>query len=364
MFIQGEGELLEEVVVLYKFLFFKKVLKLDGIVFVVFGFGDIFYEFFCQFGKDFDNKLVEFGVECLFDCVDVDVEYQVVVVEWCVCVVEVLKVCVLVVVFVQLVISGVVNDIYISLYIKEVFLMVILLVNQKIIGCNLEKDVCYIEIDFGDFGLCYQLGDVLGVWYQNDFQLVKELVELLWLKGDELVIVEGKILLLLEVLQWYFELMVNIVIIVENYVILMCSELLLLLVGDKVQLQQYVVVMLIVDMVCFFLVQLDVEVLIGLLCLLMLCLYFIVFLQVEVESEVYVIVGVVCYEIEGCVWVGGVFSFFVDCVEEDGEVCVFIEYNDNFCLLVNLEILVIMIGLGIGIVLFCVFMQQCVVDGV
>lgn len=99
MFIQGEGELLEEVVVLYKFLFFKKVLKLENIVFVVFSFGDIFYEFFCQFGKDFDSKLVELGGECLFDCVDVDVEYQVVVSEWCVCVVDVLKFCVFVVVF-------------------------------------------------------------------------------------------------------------------------------------------------------------------------------------------------------------------------------------------------------------------------
>lgn len=61
-------------------------------------------------------------------------------------------------------------------------------------------------------------------------------------------------LFLNEVLQWYFELMVNIVNIVENYVILMCSEMLFLLVGDKVKLQYYVVIMLIVDMVCFFLV--------------------------------------------------------------------------------------------------------------
>ncbi len=32
-----------------------------------------------------------------------------------------------------------------------------------------------------------------GVWYQNDPQLVKELVELLWLKGDEPVTVEVKL---------------------------------------------------------------------------------------------------------------------------------------------------------------------------
>ncbi|MDI8799880.1 aldolase/citrate lyase family protein, partial [Salmonella enterica subsp. enterica serovar Montevideo] len=41
----------------------------------------------------------------------------------------------------------------------------------------------HIEIDLGDSGLRYQPGDALGVWYQNDPALVKELVELLWLKG-------------------------------------------------------------------------------------------------------------------------------------------------------------------------------------
>jgi sulfite reductase (NADPH) flavoprotein alpha-component len=65
-------------------------------------------------------------------------------------------------------------------------------VNQKITGRDSEKDVRHIEIDLGDSGLRYQPGDALGVWYQNDPALVKELVELLWLKGDEPVTVEGK----------------------------------------------------------------------------------------------------------------------------------------------------------------------------
>lgn len=55
-------------------------------------------------------------------------------------------------------------------------------VNQKITGRNSEKDVRHIEIDLGGSGLRYQPGDALGVWYQNDPALVKELVELLWLK--------------------------------------------------------------------------------------------------------------------------------------------------------------------------------------
>lgn len=92
----------------------------------------------------------------------------------------------------QLATSGAVNDIHTSPYTKEAPLSATLSVNQKITGRDSEKDVRHIEIDLGDSGLRYQPGDALGVWYQNDPQLVKELVELLWLKGDEPVTVEVK----------------------------------------------------------------------------------------------------------------------------------------------------------------------------
>ena len=62
---------------------------------------------------------------------------------------------------------------------------------------------------------------------------MKELVELLWLKGDEPVTVEGKTLPLNEALQWHFELTVNTANIVENYATLTRSETLLPLVGVK-----------------------------------------------------------------------------------------------------------------------------------
>ena len=165
----------------------------------------------------------------------------------------------------QLATSGAVNDIHTSPYTKEAPLTATLSVNQKITGRNSEKDVRHIEIDLGDSGLRYQPGDALGVWYQNDPQLVKELVELLWLKGDEPVTVEGKTLPLSEALQWHFELTVNTATIVENYATLTRSESLLPLVGDKAQLQQYAAATPIVDMVRLSPAQLDAEALIGLL---------------------------------------------------------------------------------------------------
>ncbi|WP_448687192.1 NADPH-dependent assimilatory sulfite reductase flavoprotein subunit [Klebsiella pneumoniae] len=360
---QGEGEPPEEAVALHKFLFSKKAPKLDGTAFAVFGLGDTSYEFFCQSGKDFDNKLAELGAERLLDRVDADVEYQAAAAEWRARVVEALKARAPVAAPAQLATSGAVNDIHTSPYTKEAPLTATLSVNQKITGRNSEKDVRHIEIDLGDSGLRYQPGDALGVWYQNDPQLVKELVELLWLKGDEPVTVEGKTLPLSEALQWHFELTVNTATIVENYATLTRSESLLPLVGDKAQLQQYAAATPIVDMVRFSSAQLDAEALIGLLRPLTPRLYSIASSQAEVESEVHVTVGVVRYEIEGRARAGGASSFLADRVEEDGEVRVFIEHNDNFRLPANPETPVIMIGPGTGIAPFRAFMQQRAADG-
>ncbi len=360
---QGEGEAPEEAVALHKFLFSKKAPKLNGTAFAVLGLGDTSYEFFCQAGKDFDSKLAELGGERLLDRVDADVEFQPAATEWRARLVEVLKARAPAAPSVAVAASGAVNDIHSSPYTKEAPLTASLSVNQKITGRDSEKDVRHIEIDLGDSGLRYQPGDALGVWYQNDPELVKELVELLWLKGDEPVTVDGKTLPLAEALQWHFELTVNTANIVENYATLTRSESLLPLVGDKAQLQQYAATTPIVDMVRFSPAQLDAEALIGLLRPLTPRLYSIASAQAEVESEVHVTVGVVRYDIEGRARAGGASSFLADRVEEEGEVRVFIEHNDNFRLPANPQTPVIMIGPGTGIAPFRSFMQQRAADG-
>lgn len=355
---QGEGEPPEEAVALHKFLFSKKAPTLNDTAFAVFSLGDTSYEFFCQAGKDFDNKLAELGGERLLDRVDADVEYQTAAAQWRARVVDVLKSRTPVVTPAQPVASGAVNEIHTSPYTKEAPLRASLSLNQKITGRNSEKDVRHIEIDLGDSGLRYQPGDALGVWYQNDPALVKEIVELLWLKGDEPVTVDGKLLPLAEVLQWHCELTVNTANIVENYATLTRSESLLPLVGDKAQLQHYAAATPIVDMVRFSPSQLDADALVGLLRPLTPRLYSIASSQAEVENEVHLTVGVVRYDIEGRARAGGASSFLADRIEEDGEVRVFIEHNDNFRLPTNPETPVIMIGPGTGIAPFRAFMQQ------
>ncbi|MGS4817981.1 NADPH-dependent assimilatory sulfite reductase flavoprotein subunit [Raoultella terrigena] len=360
---QGEGEPPEEAVALHKFLLSKKAPKLEGTAFAVFGLGDTSYEFFCQSGKDFDSRLAELGGERLLDRVDSDVEYQGAAAEWRTRVVEVLKARAPAATPAQLATSGAVNDIHTSPYTKEAPLTATLSVNQKITGRDSEKDVRHVEIDLGDSGLRYQPGDALGIWYQNDPALVNELAELLWLKGDEPVSVDGKTLPLAEALTWHFELTVNTANIVENYATLTRSETLLPLVGDKAQLQHYAATTPIVDMVRFSPAQLDAQALIDLLRPLTPRLYSIASSQAETENEVHVTVGVVRYDIEGRARAGGASSFLADRVEEDGEVRVFIEHNDNFRLPANPQTPVIMIGPGTGIAPFRAFMQQRAAEG-
>ncbi|HAU5594563.1 TPA: NADPH-dependent assimilatory sulfite reductase flavoprotein subunit [Citrobacter amalonaticus] len=360
---QGEGEPPEEAVALHKFLFSKKAPKLENTAFAIFGLGDTSYEFFCQSGKDFDSKLAELGGERLLDRVDADVEYQAAAAEWRARVVEVLKSRAPFATPAQAVASGAVNEIHTSPYTKEAPLSATLSVNQKITGRDSEKDVRHIEIDLGDSGLRYQPGDALGVWYQNDPALVKEIVELVWLKGDEPVTVNGKSLPLSEALQWHVELTVNTANIVENYATLTRSESLLPLVGDKAQLQHYATTTPVVDMLRFSPAQLDAQALVDLLRPLTPRLYSIASSQAEVESEVHITVGAVRYEVEGRARAGGASSFLADRVEEEGEVRVFIEHNDNFRLPTNPETPVIMIGPGTGIAPFRAFMQQRAAEG-
>lgn len=362
---QGEGEPPEEAVALHKYLMSKKAPKLDNTAFAVFGLGDSSYEFFSQAGKDFDQKLAERGGERLLARVDADVEYAAVAEKWRGQIVEILKSRVPgetpAVAAVTAV--GTAHELFSSPYSKERPLSASLAVNQKITGRNSDKDVRHIEIDLGDSGLRYQPGDALGVWYENDPALVQELLELLWLKGDEPVEINGQTLPLHEALQKHVELTVNTAQIVEQYARLARDEKLLARIGDKSELQHYAQSMPIVDMVRQAPIELRAEQLTELLRPLTPRLYSIASSQAENETEVHITVGVVRYDIDGRARAGGASSFLADRLEEDGEVRVFIEHNDNFRLPANPDTPIIMIGPGTGIAPFRAFMQQRDNDG-
>ncbi|MEQ9772250.1 NADPH-dependent assimilatory sulfite reductase flavoprotein subunit [Pectobacterium jejuense] len=362
---QGEGEPPEEAVALHKFLLSKKAPEMKDTAFAVFGLGDTSYEFFSKAGKDFDSRLAELGAERLLDRVDADVDYQGLAEQWRRQLVDILQARVPVQgeAVAQIAAQGALDEITSSPYSKSSPLHATFAVNQKVTGRNSEKDVRHIEIDLGDSGLRYQPGDALGVWFDNDPALVQELLELLWLKGDESVSVDGKTLSLSQALKSHFELTQNTAPIVEKYAALSRNETLLSLLADKPALQQFAQRTPLVDMVRQAPTELTAEQLLGLLRPLTPRLYSIASSQAEVESEVHITVGVVRYEYEGRERAGGASSYLADRLSEDDEIRVFIEHNDNFRLPANSDAPVIMIGPGTGIAPFRAFMQQRDADG-
>ncbi|HHQ4913906.1 assimilatory sulfite reductase (NADPH) flavoprotein subunit [Aeromonas veronii] len=350
----GEGEPPESAVDLFEQLKKGKIGKLDGLKFAVLGLGDSSYEFFCQTGKDFDNFLTTAGAERIYELASLDVDYQDAAKSWSEQALNAIA-ATLSIGAASSVASAVQQAVGHSQYSKENPFPARLSVNQKITGRDSTKDIRHIEINLADSGLTYQPGDALGVWFDNDAELVGEVLALTGLSGDEAT-AHGS---LRAALTSHFELtrlhggfITGLADISEN-------AALKDLAGDKAQVNALVASAQVVDVLKRFPTALTAELLVSLLRPLTPRLYSIASAQSEVEEEVHLTVGVVRYPQEdGTVRSGAASSYLADRLIEDGEVRVFVEHNDNFRLPQNPDTPVIMVGPGTGIAPFRAFMQE------
>lgn len=350
----GEGEPPESAVDLFEQLKKGKIGKLDGLKFAVLGLGDSSYEFFCQTGKDFDDFLAKAGAERIYELASLDVDYQDAAKSWGEQALNAIA-ATLSIGAASSVASAVQQAVGHSQYSKENPFPARLSVNQKITGRDSTKDIRHIEINLADSGLTYQPGDALGVWFDNDAELVGEVLALTSLSGDEAT-AHGT---LLAALTGHFELTRLHGGFITGLADISDNAALKDLAGDKAQVNALVASAQVVDVLKRFPTALTAEQLVGLLRPLTPRLYSIASAQSEVEEEVHLTVGVVRYPQEdGTVRSGAASSYLADRLIEDGEVRVFVEHNDNFRLPQNPDTPVIMVGPGTGIAPFRAFMQE------
>ncbi|MGY3947333.1 sulfite reductase [NADPH] flavoprotein, alpha-component [Aeromonas allosaccharophila] len=350
----GEGEPPESAVDLFEQLKKGKIGKLDGLKFAVLGLGDSSYEFFCQTAKDFDNFLATAGAERIYELASLDVDYQDAAKAWGEQALNAIA-ATLSSGAASSVASAVQQAVGHSQYSKENPFPARLSVNQKITGRDSTKDIRHIEISLESSGLAYQPGDALGVWFDNDAELVGEVLALTGLSGDEAT-AHGT---LRAALTSHFELTRLHGGFITGLADISDNAALKDLAGDKAQVNALVASTQIVDVLKRFPIALTAEQLIGLLRPLTPRLYSIASAQSEVEEEVHLTVGVVRYPQEdGTVRSGAASSYLADRLIEDGEVRVFVEHNDTFRLPANPDTPVIMVGPGTGIAPFRAFMQE------
>ncbi|MGL6363027.1 assimilatory sulfite reductase (NADPH) flavoprotein subunit [Aeromonas veronii] len=351
----GEGEPPESAVDLFEQLKKGKIGKLDGLKFAVLGLGDSSYEFFCQTGKDFDDFLAKAGAERIYELASLDVDYQDAAKSWSEQALNAIAATLSTGAASSSVTSAVQQAVGHSPYSKENPFPARLSVNQKITGRDSTKDIRHIEINLADSGLSYQPGDALGVWFDNDAELVGEMLALTGLSGDEAT-AHGT---LRAALTSHFELTRLHGGFITGLADISDNAALKDLAGDKAQVNALVASAQVVDVLKRFPTALTAEQLVGLLRPLTPRLYSIASAQSEVEEEVHLTVGVVRYPQEdGTVRSGAASSYLADRLIEDGEVRVFIEHNDNFRLPQNPDTPVIMVGPGTGIAPFRAFMQE------
>ncbi|MEL3920385.1 assimilatory sulfite reductase (NADPH) flavoprotein subunit [Aeromonas enteropelogenes] len=351
----GEGDPPESAVDLFEQLKKGKVGKLDGLKFAVLGLGDSSYEFFCQTGKDFDDFLSKAGAKRIYELASLDVDYQDAAKAWGEQAVAAVAATLSAGSTTASVAGSVQAAVGHSQYHKENPFPAKLSVNQKITGRDSTKDIRHIEINLEESGIAYQPGDALGIWFDNDADLVGEVLALANLSGDEPT-AHGD---LRSALTRHFELTRLHGGFITGLADISDNAALKDLAGDKAQVNALVASAQVVDVLKRFPTALSVEQLIGLLRPLTPRLYSIASSQSEVEEEVHLTVGVVRYPQEdGTVRSGAASSYLADRLPEDAEVRVFVEHNDNFRLPQNPDTPVIMVGPGTGIAPFRAFLQE------
>ena len=358
----GEGEAPDDAIEFHEFLLGKKAPKLPNLSYSVLALGDSSYEFFCQTGKDFDERLKALGAKQVAPRIDCDVDYDSDSDSWTLSIIENLKdeltqSSAPLAAVVDLPTVGATSQ-----YSKQNPYAAEFSLSQKITGRDSAKDVRHIEIDLGESGLTYQVGDALGVWFENDADLVAELIATLKLTGEEKVKLKvdgaNQVFTLTDALTTELEITQTAPAFVEFWAKISGDKALTAIAADKNSAREYAGEHQIIDVVKAAITEIDPQFFVEALRKITPRLYSIASAQSEVEEEVHLTVGLVSFDANGEERTGGASSFLSNRLEEGQKVRVFVEHNDNFRLPQSDDTPVIMIGPGTGVAPFRAFMQE------
>ena len=163
---------------------------MDGVRFSVLALGDQTYEFFCQTGKDFDNRLAELGAERLYHRTDCDVDYEEDAEKWMANVINTIDSTPAGTESEQ-VVSESIKSAKEKKYSKSNPYDAEVLTNINLNGRGSDKETRHIELLLDNFGEEYEPGDCVVVLPQNDPAIVDLLISTLgWSPETQVLINE------------------------------------------------------------------------------------------------------------------------------------------------------------------------------
>ncbi|MFL0594049.1 assimilatory sulfite reductase (NADPH) flavoprotein subunit [Staphylococcus caprae] len=356
----GEGDPPDNAVELHEYIHGRKAPKLDGVRFSVLALGDQTYEFFCQTGKDFDNRLAELGAERIYDRVDCDVDYDEDAEKWMANVINAIDSTPADTDSEQ-VVSESIKSAKEKKYSKSNPYDAEVLTNINLNGRGSNKETRHVELLLDNFGEEYEPGDCLMVLPQNDPALVDLLISTLGWSPDTQVLIndDGDTLNLEEALTSHFEITKLTKPLIENAATFFDNEELSEKVQDKAWIQNYIEGRDLIDLLNdFATTDLQPENMYQLLRKLPPREYSISSSYKATPDEVHITVGAVRYNAHGRERTGVCSVQFAERIQEGDTVPIYLKRNPNFKFPQNEETPVIMIGPGTGVAPFRSYMQE------
>jgi sulfite reductase (NADPH) flavoprotein alpha-component len=356
----GEGDPPDNALSFYEFLHSRRAPKLDDLRFSVLSLGDSSYEFFCQTGKEFDQRLEELGGTRLYPRVDCDLDYDEPAAEW---------------------LEGVFGGLNEArgesaapalatvpqagkpAYSRTNPFKAEVLENINLNGRGSNKETRHLELSLEGSGLTFEPGDSLGIYPENDPALVDMLLEELKWDPEENVTVNkhGDVRPLREALISHFEITVLTKPLLEQAAQLSNNEDLreLLSPGNEEKVKAYLEGRDLLDLVRDFGPwDVSAQEFISILRKIPARLYSIASSLSANPDEVHLTIGAVRYDAHGRERKGVCSILCAERLQPGDTLPVYIQHNPNFKLPKNPDTPIIMVGPGTGVAPFRSFMQE------
>ena len=357
----GEGEPPDNAIPLHEFLNSKRAPKLDGLKYSVLALGDTSYEFFCQTGKDFDQRLQELGGTPIVPRVDCDVDFDEAAAEW-------------------------MNDVLASLsstpatagtisseavvaavsggeseYNRTNPFKAEVLENLNLNGRGSDRETRHIELSLEGSNLDYEPGDSLGVFPENHPRLVNELIAAMGWNADERVTVNksGEQVSVYEALLRYFEITAVTKPVAQELAKLSPDSGLANLLANDAEFRNVMNSCDLLDLVQDYnLKGIPAGEFVAVLRKIPARLYSIASSSKSFPDEVHLTVRTVRYEARGRERYGVCSVHLAERIEAGDSLPVYIQHNPNFKLPENPDAPIIMIGPGTGVAPFRSFLGE------
>ncbi|ULT59226.1 assimilatory sulfite reductase (NADPH) flavoprotein subunit [Neobacillus drentensis] len=355
----GEGDPPDNAISFHEFLYSKRAPKLEDLHFSVLALGDSSYEFFCQTGKDFDARLEELGGTRLYPRFDCDVDFDEPAAEWLEGVLASLGEAAGAT---QATAQTAVNPAIESVYSRTNPFKAEVLENINLNGRGSNKETHHLEISLEGSGLTFEPGDALGIYPDNDPELVDLLIKELNMNPDEKVTVkQGDVRTLRDALVSHYEISVLTKPFLQKAADLTGNAALqeLLAPGKEEEVKAYIHGRDLIDLVRDYAPwNVTAQEFVSILRKIPGRLYSIASSLAANPDEVHLTIGAVRYDAHGRSRNGVCSTLVADRINPGDILNVYVQQNENFKLPQNAETPIIMIGPGTGVAPFRSFMQE------